>query len=226
MKRRQGAGVNRGRAAVAGALAAACAALGTAGCSDRILTIDVADFIAKTPGQPNGTPIEVDIVCVLPSDFKKDLKERNKDLLPGSTITSEQWFQNKPTKESMTNPAGGARYQIPSERIISYAEKPELYGKYAGGRIRGAKAGGQARFSCSKTIPVKDIHDSQSAIYVFARFPGKTTSPAVFSPIGAYTRDIAVYIGEDGVYRSSEPKAHEGDVKKNPGPVDPRGTRQ
>ena len=59
-------------------------------------------------------------------------------------------------------------------------------------------------------VPVDDIWDDRSVIYVFGKFIDKdgkvlATKPAVFWKVGDYTRGLQVLVGPDFIKRNVEP---------------------
>lgn len=174
------------------------------GCG-RQLTI-YRDDVINTDFDRNGAPIEVDIVSVFPSDFRRtndvDLEEINNDLLPGKQINSKMWFERKPTRESYKN-MDPNRYYIPSKRIFSFAANKEgIFGTYKGGRIQGAKfreSNRAAREIVVTGIPVDDIWNEKSVLFVFCKFTNASgeilpTAPAEFRKLGRYKEDLGVHI--------------------------------
>ncbi len=198
-----------------------CAVLllaGAVGCNARIMTIHREGVINTYVG-PRGSPLSIDIVTVAPSDFKGDEKSNaNHDLVPGNGITSDVWFAKKPTTRNVIeDPQGATHFILDRDRIISFTDrdKPDVYGIRKDGTIRGLKfkQPGEPDSIVVDEIPAIDIHDSKAAIYVFAKFTDKQgnvkkTLPAVFSPVGAYRQRIEIEIGQEGIFRKSEPKAH------------------
>lgn len=180
-----------------------CVASLDIGCG-RELTI-YRDNVINTDFDRNGAPIEVDIVTVFPSDFRRvndtDLEEINNDLLPGKKINSKMWFERKPTRESYKN-MDPNHYYIPSKRIFSFAaNREDTFGTYKGGRIQGAKF----RESNKKGdivvtgIPVDDIWNERSVLFVFCKFTNANgevlpTAPAEFRKLGRYKEELAVTI--------------------------------
>lgn len=176
-----------------------CASPLAVGCG-RELTI-YRDDVINTEFDRNGVPMDVDIVMVYPSDFKGDLMEINRDLLADSSITSDMWFKNKPTRDSAKDPEDHAHYRIPSDRIFSFAEKKEeAYGKYLGGQLQGAKYSKKGEKEIIvRNIPVADIWNERSILYVFGRFTDAKgavlpTKPAKFWKIGRYKEELAIRI--------------------------------
>ncbi|MBX3394906.1 MAG: hypothetical protein KF841_06025 [Phycisphaerae bacterium] len=194
---------------------AACATTWV-GCG-RELTI-YRDDVINTDFDRNGAPIEVDIVSVFPSDFRKvndvDLEEINTDLLPSKGINSKMWFERKPTRESYSK-MDPNHYYIPSKRIFSFAANRETtFGNYKGGRIQGAKfreSGRTAKEIVVTGIPVDDIWNDRSVIFVFCKFTNANgeilpTAPAEFRKLGRYKEDLAIHIHDKSVEALSSAK--------------------
>lgn len=186
------------------------------GCG-RELTI-YRDDVINTDFDRNGAPIEVDIVTVFPSDFRKvndvDLEEINNDLLPGKGVNAKMWFERKPTRESYRN-MDPNHYYIPSKRIFSFAANRETtFGNYKGGRIQGAKfreSGRTAKEIVVQGIPVDDIWNDRSVVFVFCKFTNANgeilpTAPAEFRKLGRYKEALAVHIHDKWVEAMSSAK--------------------
>ncbi|HWL93908.1 MAG TPA: hypothetical protein VNT79_10270 [Phycisphaerae bacterium] len=177
-----------------------------AGCS-RKLTI-YRDEVINTNFDRNGVPMDVDIVSVYPSDFKDELEDINRDLLPGQRITSDMWFLNRPTRESAKNPDDRSHYRIPRERILSFCERAEdTAGERQGGRIRGSKysKSGEHEIVLSN-IPVGSPNHERSVIFVFCRFTDANgtvlqTRPAEFRKPARFGNELGVRIRADSVER-------------------------
>src|SRR5262245_46580468 len=101
------------------ALLAVFGVFAASGCGDRSLTIEREQHI-NTAKNPNGVPLSVDVVAVTPKDLSGAALESNHDLLPGSHITSADWFAKKPTAASMAKKDDRERYRIPYNQIFSY----------------------------------------------------------------------------------------------------------
>jgi hypothetical protein len=197
------------RASLAGVIL--LAALAT-GCGGRMMTITVADYI-NTGFAPKGAPLEVDIVTVLPKDFKDEKQEVNQDLLPDAGITSDVWFERKPTARSMRDSADVDHFQIPKSQIFSFTDRKDVYGQRCGEALVGAAFRDDGAITV-KGIPPSSaytLHRAKSAIYVFCRFQDPDgrgvlrTRPAVFSPVGSYRQKLAVRIKETSVEIACEP---------------------
>jgi len=180
------------------AVLGACAAVVSTGCSARLLTISQDPYINTKPytdrerGARTGDPLEVNIVCVLPADLEDSANEL---LRPGSGITSDVWYKKRPTQAG----GGGDRFNLPSGQIHLFTDRRDVYGVRAGSRLKGSVADQKDKFVVK--VPFgKDLFDKRSAIYVFPRFLDKEgrvlpVKPVVFSPPGAWTRNISVKIG-------------------------------
>ncbi|MBN2559720.1 MAG: hypothetical protein JXQ75_02155 [Phycisphaerae bacterium] len=188
-------------------LASAC------GCSDRVMTITRDDHI-NTVFDPSGSPLSVDIVSVLPNDLKGDKLELNRLLLPEGGITSDVWFDHKPTKESMQDPPSHPdRFCIHRDQILSFTDEPkqDVYGRVVGGQIQGkayAKKHGEEKIVVPRVL-ARDIFDEHAVIYVFCKFTNASgevqrTNPAMFHSVGDYRREIAVHIGQTSIERTSK----------------------
>src|SRR5262245_24744698 len=196
------------------AVGIAVAAAGAGG-GDRQLTID-RDAHINTAKNPNGVLLSVDVVAVTPKDLSGEALENNQDLLPGSHITSADWFAKKPTAKSMGDKNDKEHYRIPYGQIFCYTDDPNPYGKKVDRSLLGTVYN-------DKPTPVLkipkpgDIHDKNSLIYVFGEFideRGKVlpVPPAVFHRTGAYREDIAVQIGGQEIRRVSQRHMHEDDA--------------
>lgn len=181
------------------------------GCG-RTLTI-YRDEVINTEFDRNGVPMDVDVVTLFPSDFKGELEEINRDLMPGSGITADMWFKNKPTRDSAKDPEDRAHYRIPRDRIYSFAEKKEAtFGMWEGGQIQGNKyrKAGEKEIVI-RNIPVGGYSDDRSVIFVFCRFTDArgavlATKPAEFRKLSRYSEDLAVRIRAKSVERLTQPK--------------------
>jgi len=181
-----------------------CVAAGSSGCTARLLTISQDEYINTKPyvdrerGARTGDPMEVDIVCVLPADLDDPANEL---LRPGSGITSDVWYKKRPTQPG----GGGDTFNLPSGQIHLFTDRRDIYGVRAGSRLKGSVADQKEKFVVR--VPFgsafgSELFSSRSAIYVFPRFLDKEgrvlpVKPVVFSPPGAWTKNISVKIGVD-----------------------------
>jgi len=193
---------------VAMAAGLACVSVGL-GCTNRVLTIERAEYINTRP-QSQGEPLEVDVVTVVPEDFEGDHAEINERLKPGGGITSKEWFANRPTKESYVAEAD-TRFKIPKERILSFTattDKSAIWGKRVGPPVQGTKI--DKRAIVVKEVPApSDLWAEDAAIYVFCRFKAVDgtdlpSPPAVFHKVGNYRREISVKIDKEDVAVTSQ----------------------
>jgi hypothetical protein len=214
----EGAATRRRRIGGRGILLAAgfYAWTGAGGCA-RVLTITQSDHvntaihINRPAPDRTGEPLEIDIVSVRAKDLKH---EANGRLAPGSGITSEEWFRNRPIpgdKADMQN--RGTRFWLPKSQILLMTYDKEYYGQRIGDPLRGAAIDKAKDIRKTFDFP-GDLHDEKSVIYVFGKFidskGGVLPVPAAeFHPPGAYTRDLFVRIGVD------ENRAHYGQYVDN-----------
>jgi hypothetical protein len=188
------------------------------GCQDRLLTID-RDAQINTFNAPDGKPLRVDIVCVRPEDLSGSKREVNRELVPGSTINSADWFAKKPTLKSASQKDDTQHYQLPASQILSYTDEPqsEIYGKKVGGKILGGAHDPNRIGELSVPKP-GDIFDPDSVIYVFGRFTDDRDNvlpipPAVFHRTGAFRKQIAVHIRAQEIVRTSQREQYTDDAK-------------
>ncbi|UCE59375.1 MAG: hypothetical protein JSU63_18275 [Phycisphaerales bacterium] len=183
------------------------------GCAARTLTITQEDFINtrvhinRAPEQRTGEPLEVNIVCVYPSDLDK-LNDVNARLSPQRDITSDVWYAYRP---EIGKVGVGARFDLPSSQIYLLTDEKEVYGQRVGGRLCGAKQDGKSEI---KVAGIKfreagrfkvagSLFNERAVIYVFPKFIGPDgkvvpVAPAKFHPPGTYRRDLYVKIGVKG----------------------------
>ena len=183
----------------------ALAAMAACGCA-RTLRV-TCDAVINTGFQPNGSPLNVDVVSVFPHDLRGKHAEVNEFLKPGSGITADVWFARKPTRESRRNDEDTSHFQIDRAQILSFTDKKkeDVYGRYLGGQILGRKywSPGKNNILVSD-VPAKDIFDDHSVIYVFCRFTDEKgnvlpTQPATFAPVGSFESQLAVHVGGGAV---------------------------
>jgi hypothetical protein len=178
-----------------------------AGCGGRTMKITTADYI-NTAFVPKGAPLEVDIVTVLPGDFKNEKEEANQDLLPDAMITSNVWFERRPTALSLNKVGDTYHFKIPRSRIICFTDDEDAYGERRGGAILGAN------YREDPEIIVKDLPTTSNPlnwfskrymVYVFCKFQdaeGKDvlpTRPAVFAPVYRHGGKLAVHVNETSI---------------------------
>lgn len=211
-----------GTAYLTAALVSACLALGLSGCSERILRID-CEKVINTGFQSIGAPLSVDVVSVFPCDLSGDEEEVNEllrfDAGAGTEpITADVWFKRKPTRESMgkeePNDWDRSLFRIDSGQIISFTDldKDEVYAKPKNvhGQTLGKKYWPKGQRYYEVKVPIDDIWDDRSVIYVFGRFTDKDgnvlrTKPAVFWKVGDWKRGLEVLVGPDFIKRNIEP---------------------
>lgn len=177
------------------------------GCASRTLTLTQADYVntrihvkRKNVEDRKGEPLEVNIVCVYPSDLRKD---KNALLAPDQNITSDVWFQRRP-EVGKENEAG--RFELPTRQIYVLTDDANYYGKRVGGRLCGAIKDKKEKILVkgidfrNKGKVAGDLFKRRSVIYVFPKFLGRDgeilrVEPAKFNPPGDYRRDLFVEIG-------------------------------
>jgi hypothetical protein len=168
------------------------------------MKITTADYI-NTAFVPKGAPLEVDIVTVFPGDFKSEKEEANQDLLPDALITSDVWFERRPTARSINKVGDTYHFKIPGSQIICFTDDEEAFGERRGGAILGAN------YREDPEIIVKDLPKTSNPlnwfskkylVYVFCKFQdaeGKDvlpTRPAVFAPVYRHGGKLAVHVNE------------------------------
>ncbi|MBI4717305.1 MAG: hypothetical protein HY763_05835 [Planctomycetes bacterium] len=174
------------------------------GCA-RTLTIHQKDIIntgmegKRALAERRGEPLEVDIVCVLPGDLKK---EQNKALAPDGNITCEDWYKRRP----LAGAPDPARFDLPREQIYLLGDErdtSQVVGKRVGKRLCGAKQDRKDKVVINGVnFPSGALFDDRAVIYVFPRFIGENKQvlaepPAKFHPPGSYRRELFVEIGVD-----------------------------
>jgi hypothetical protein len=187
------------------------------GCASRVMRIEQTDYVNtamhmnRPPGARTGEPLEINIVCVYPKDLKKEVNDR---LAPGSAITSDVWYQDRPQPgdtEEMDD--RGGRFYLQKSQIFLMTYDKNGYGKRIGNPLRGAVTD-HRRIIETKFDFSGGLHDRGSIIYVFGKFIGPDghvlpVPPAKFHPPGAYTEDLFVKVGVD------ESRAHYGQYIEN-----------
>ena len=190
------------------ALAGFALALPVVGCARQLTItqdphINTAMHINRPPDQRTGEPLEINIVCVYPEDFEKP---DNAQLSPEIDITSDVWYQRRPTRGG-TEPG---KFDLPPEQILVFTDAADCYGKKAGPRLKGALEDGRADIKIKGGIKFRAVggvfknkgglRSRKSAIYVFPRFVDARgqvlpVRPVKWSPPGAYSRDLHCKIG-------------------------------
>jgi hypothetical protein len=177
--------------------------LASAGCS-RQLTITQDNYINnamqidRSPQDRTGEPLELDIVCVYPSDLSDP---RNARLTPTAGLTSEEWFRRRPIPGDQVNlGAPSDRFWLPEEQIFLLTNDRQYYGQRIGAALRGAKLDGTAVTKGGIEFNTWFLHSENSVIYVFGRFTDKQgkvlpVPPAEFHPPGAYNSHLAIRVG-------------------------------
>lgn len=177
---------------------------GLMGCA-RVLTITQDDYIntAMHVNRPlaarTGEPLEIDIVCVTPTDLKH---EANAGMAPDANITSAIWFRDRPIpgdKKDMED--RGGRFWLPKSQISLLTFDKKCYGTLIGDPLCGA-ATDKKREAVKTFSHAGALHDKDSVIYVFGKFIDKNggvlpVPPAKFHPPGAYTEKLCIKIGVD-----------------------------
>ncbi len=176
------------------------AAVVVSGCG-RSLTIEQDKYINtachenRPPDRRTGEPLELNIVVVYASDWKKP---GNELLRPDSKITAKDWYERRPLGTG--EPAVG-RFQLPHQQVYVLSNDDRAYGQRIGSALRGAALDGDKPIR--KTgIAVKwdTVHSDDTVIYVFPKFCASDGGvlpvlPAKFHPPGAYSADLAVKVG-------------------------------
>jgi len=175
------------------------------GCSGRRVTliqdeyVNTAIHLNRSPGQRTGEPLEVNVVCVYPSDLEKP---ENALLSPDSSITAQLWFARRPQ-----NPPQPGQFNLPAAQIYLLTDEKDVYGKVVGKALRGAKRDGRAEvtvggieFREKGWFKSGSVYSSRSVIYVFARFFDQNgavlpIAPAKFNPPGSYGNPLRVHVG-------------------------------
>src|SRR6266446_1668302 len=132
------------------------------GCDYRYITIERGTAV-NTGKDPKGVPLNIDVVLVSPKDLSGDNLDYNRDLLPGSKITSREWFAKKPTAKSWGDKNDRDHYRIPPKQIYSYTDAQHAYGVVAGEPIRGTVYNDR-QLAVLKVPSPGDIHDAHSLI--------------------------------------------------------------
>lgn len=164
--------------------------------------INTAMHINRPPAQRTGEPLEVNIVCVYPSDLEKP---ENAQLSPDLGITSDVWYARRPTMGG-TEPG---KFDLPPEQLYLFTDASDYYGKKVGPRLKGAVEDGKAEIKVKGGIKFRTVggwgakgglHSKKSVIYVFPRFVDARgqvlpEKPARWNPPGAYPRHLTCKIG-------------------------------
>jgi hypothetical protein len=177
------------------------------GCA-RSLTITQQDYINtqmhvdRSPEYRTGQPLEVNVVCVYPSDLGKPV---NAPLAPDNNLTSDVWYRRRPQSGSI---AGAGTFDLPAKQIYLLTDSKDAYGKVVGPRLRGGKQDGKSTVKISgidfrekgKFKVTGSLFDARAVLYVFPKFIGTDgdvlkAAPAKFHPPGDYRRDLYVEIG-------------------------------
>lgn len=175
----------------------------SAGCARQLTItqdayINNAMQIDRRPEDRTGEPLELNIVCVYPTDV---FDERNAALRPNSGITSEQWFKYRPLpgdQPEVAAPVG--RFCVLEEQVFVLTNDPHYYGRKIGASLRGAKQDGGVLTKKGIDYNAWALHGNDAVIYVFGKFTDKQGKvlpipPAKFHPPGAYGNHLAVKIG-------------------------------
>jgi hypothetical protein len=222
------------RTAVVFALIAATA--GVYGCPSRTITIQRAEVINNAQ-DPEGRPLEVDIVSVYPGDLMGANLDYNELLLPDRDVTADVWFDKRPTAESMKkDPKDTDRFRIHKSQIISFTKEKDFYGTYPnndaaqGGAIRGSRYKDRRDKNGEivvKNVPIRyrwDVWDDKLVIYVFAKFDkgkeGAVQDTVKFYKVGDYTDKVTVKIESKEITRVTEPTFNKSRDPATPSPSD------
>ena len=172
----------------------------SSGCSSTTLTITQGEYIntAMHMNRPaasrTGEPLELTVVCL----YSKDLKhEANGRLAPGSGITSDIWYRDRPMlgdREEMQD--RGTRFWVPKSQVFVMTYDKQYYGTSIGAPIRGYATDKSAEIRRRFDFP-SSFKKSRAWIYVFPRFidtEGRVlpVPPAVFKPGNAIQVEIGV----------------------------------
>ncbi len=182
---------------------AGLAVLASAGCARQITItqdpyINNAMQIDRRAEDRTGEPLELNIVCVYPTDL---FDERNAALKPNAGITSEEWFKYRPLpgdQPEVAVPVG--RFGLLEEQVFVLTNEPHYYGKKIGAALRGAKQDGATITKRGIAFNGWALHSEKAVIYVFGKFTDKQGKvlripPAMFHPPGAYGDKLAIKIG-------------------------------
>lgn len=174
------------------------------GCA-RTITFTVHEHINtaihrdRDPKDRTGEPLEVNIVCVYPSDLDKT---ENAPLMPDANITSEAWYRFRPVPG---HTGGGGRFSIPAKQIYVLSDDQTVFGVRKGKALRGYAETGKKKIKVTG-IEFKgsgrgtSLFNKRAVLYVFPKFIGPTGEvlpvlPARFDPPGHFRRDLYVEIG-------------------------------
>ena len=101
------------------------------GCRARTLRIiqeeriNTAMHQDRPQNKQTGNPLEVNIVCVFPSDLEKP---ENARLHPNEGITAKEWYEFRPTGA----PPDGRHFNLPCNQIYMLTNEESLCGKVKG----------------------------------------------------------------------------------------------
>lgn len=182
---------------------AGCVLIGVAcGCAARSLKITIPDEYINTKMHDNracedrtGERLELDIVCVLPSDLEIPI---NRPLRPDGNITSKVWFEMRPV---MGKTQGVDCFDLPPKQIYRLTDKKSAYGTIKWSRLTGSKHGNQVvKIKGIKFPKSGKLHSHNSVIYIFPKFidaDGQVleTRPVMFNSPGDYRKELSIEIG-------------------------------
>lgn len=195
-------------ALVTGGLAAMAVAALLSGCA-RTVTIYQDTYVnnamhhARAKGQRTGEPLELTIVCVRPKDLSK---KENALLKPDAGLTSQQWYEHRPTAKRTAG-----EFDIDSSQIyLLTSTRTDGVGQVIGNALNGAAIDGQTKVARPNIhFEAGELHNDNAVIYVIGKFVDANGNvlpvPAtVFHPPGKYTSQLYVKIGVDEARYNAE----------------------